>query len=396
MVLPLSSWKSSEMTMSQCLINWNSRADPNCVGLFEADEYRLVNDFFCSQSDSDPDPTPLLHLRVLASELGIGDILLKDESARLGLNSFKILGVSYAVGRLLGEGRLAKDSVLVCASEGNHGRALASVAVRNKLQARIYVAADTSPARSKAIEREGAQIIVVDGNYDDAVKQAARDAELYGWQIISDTSWAGYEEIPRWIMSGYTKLMTEAEMQWSPDPPPDVVFVQAGVGGLACAVVSWLCQRYGTKRPFVIVCEPVSAACLLESSRAGKPVTLNGPFNTIMAGLRCGEVSPIAWPVISESADAFVSIDDEQCGSAMRILAHPSGGDPVVTAGAAGACGLSGLLAILQDVRLRSVRGASGLNTQSRVLAINTEGATDPEGYSRITGREIETVIAAS
>lgn len=365
--------------MSQCLINWNSRADPNCAGLFEAEEYRLVNDFFSSQPDSYP--TPVLHLRGLASELGIGDILLKDESSRFGLTSFKILGVSYAVGRLLGDGRLADDSVLVCASEGNHGRAVARVAAENKLGAKIYVASDTSPTRIEVIEKEGAEVIVVDGNYDDAVKQAARAARQHGWQVISDTSWPEYEEIPRWIMAGYTQLMTEAEMQWSPDPPPDVVFVQAGVGGLACAVVSWLCQRYGTKRPFVIVCEPVSAACLLESSRAGKPVTLNGPFNTIMAGLRCGEVSPIAWPTLAGVVDAFVSVDDEQCTSAMRILAHPSSDDPVVAAGAAGACGLSGLLAIVQGERLRSVRGASGLNTQSRVLAINTESATDPEGY---------------
>jgi diaminopropionate ammonia-lyase len=164
------------------------------------------------------------------------------------------------------------------------------------LGAKVYVAAATSATRIEAIEKEGAEVIAVDGNYDDAVKQAAREAKLHGWQVISDTSWPEYEEIPRWIMLGYTRLMTEAETQWLPEPPPDAVIVQAGVGGLACAVVSWLCQRYGTKRPFVIVCEPASAACFLESSRAGKPVTLNGPFNTIMAGLRCGEVSPMAWP----------------------------------------------------------------------------------------------------
>lgn len=365
--------------MSQYLINPNARDERNHRGLFEAEEYRLVNDFFCSRSDSHP--TPLRHLRALASELGISDILLKDESSRFGLNSFKILGVSYAVGRLLGDGRLADDSVLVCASEGNHGRAVARVAAENKLGAKIYLAADAIPARIEMIEKEGAQVIVVDGNYDDAVRQAVRDAERHGWQVISDTSWPGYDAIPRWIMAGYTRLMAEAEIQWSPDPRPDVVFVQAGVGGLAGAVISWLCRRYGPECPFVIVCEPVSAACLLESYRAGKPVTLTGPFNTIMTGLRCGEASPIAWPVISEAVDAFVSIDDEQCGSAMRILAHPSSDDPVVTTGAAGACGLSGLLAIVQDERLHSVRGASGLNAQSRVLAINTEGATDPEGY---------------
>jgi diaminopropionate ammonia-lyase len=376
--------------MSQYSINPNARAERNYRGLFEAEEYRLVNDFFCSRPEFEP--TPLMHLRALASELGVGDILLKNESARLGLNSFKILGASYAVRRLLGEGRLADDSVVVCASEGNHGRAVARVAAENKLGAKIYVASATSSMRIEVIEKEGAEVIVVDGNYDDAVKQAACEARRHDWQVISDTSWSEYEEIPRWIMLGYTKLMTEAEMQWSPDPPPDVVFVQAGVGGLACAVVSWLCLRYGTKRPFVIVCEPASAACLLESSRAGKPITLNGPFNTIMAGLRCGEVSAIAWPTLATAVDAFVSIDDEQCTSAMRTLAHPSNGDPVVVAGASGACGLAALVAILQDERLRPVREMSGVSVWSRILVINTEGATDPELYVQVTGRDASTL----
>ena len=374
--------------MSQYLINPNARAERNYRGLFEAEEYRLVNKLFCTQSDSDPYPTPLLHLRVLASELGIDDILLKDESSRFGLNSFKILGVSYALGQLLGEGRLAKDSIIVCASEGNHGRAVARVAAENKLGAKIYVASDASSTRIEVIEKEGAEVIVVDGNYDDAVKQVARDAGQHGWQIISDTSWSGYEEIPRWIMAGYTQVMNEAEKQWTPDPPPDVVLVQAGVGGLTCAVVSWLCQKYGTKRPFVIVCEPVSAACLLESYRAGQPVKLRGPFNTIMAGLRCGEVSPLAWPTIATAVDAFVSIDDKQCSEAMRILAHPLNGDPLVIAGASGACGLASLLAILQDESLRAVRETSGVSVRSRILVINTEGATDPELYVRLTGRD--------
>jgi diaminopropionate ammonia-lyase family len=187
-------------------------------------------------------------------------------------------------------------------------------------------------------------------------------------------------------MLGYTKIMTEAEMQWSPDGPLDLVLVQAGVGGLACAVVSWLCQKYGTKRPFVIVCEPASAACFLESSRAGKPLTLNGPFNTIMAGLRCGEMSPIAWPTLATAVDAFVSIDDMRCTSAMRALARPSNGDPVIVAGASGACGLAALLAILQDERLRPVLEVSGICVQSRILVINTEGATDLELYVKVTG----------
>ncbi len=393
-VLPLSSWKPSEITMSQFLINPNSRTDPNYPGLFEAEEYRLVNNFFCSQPDSHP--TSLLHLPGLASESGVRDILLKDESERLGLNSFKILGVSYAIERLIRKGHINKGSVLVCATEGNHGRAVAHAAGENGLEAKIYVPADTANARVEAIEREGAQIVRVEGDYDDAVRVLAKNARSNGWTIVSDTSWPGYEEIPRWIMAGYTRLVMEAESQWSPEPPPDVVFVQAGVGGLACAVVSWLCHRYGASRPFAIVCEPRSASCLLESARAGKPVTVGGPFDTIMAGLRCGEVSPLAWPTIAAAVDAFDSKDDGQCTQAMRALAHPVNCDPAVVAGASGACGVAALVAVLRDERLRAVREASGVGAQSRVLVINTEGATDPELYLRITGREIQTAIPAS
>jgi diaminopropionate ammonia-lyase len=370
--------------MNRYLINSAARSSHNNPGLFATHEYRMVDNFFGSQPNLLP--TPLHHLRGLASQIKIGDLLVKDESTRFGLTSFKLLGVSYAVGRLLSSGRLAKGSALACATEGNHGRAVARVAAENCLESKIYVAAETTPARIGALEGEGAHVTVVDGNYDDAVRQAARDAAVYGWQIISDTSWPGYEEIPRWIMAGYTQLMTEAEEQWTPDRPPDAVLVQAGVGGLACAVVSWLCQKYGPKRPYVIVCEPLSAACLLESFRAGRPVSLPGPFDTIMTGLRCGEVSLTAWPVIARAVDAFISVADGYSERVMRMLAHPTEGDTLVTAGASGACGLAGLLALTEEESFRLVRAACGLNEQSRVLAINTEGATDPDFYAQVIG----------
>jgi diaminopropionate ammonia-lyase len=373
------------MNVSQCFLNPTARSDPEHPGLFDAEEYTQINEFFHGP------PTPLWSLPGLASESGVGDILVKDESERLGLNSFKILGVSYAIDRLMRKGHINRSSVLVCATEGNHGRAVAHAAQENGLEAKIYVPAGTANARVEALEREGAEVVRVDGDYDNAVWLLAGDARSNGWTIVSDTSWPGYEEIPRWIMAGYTRLIMEAESQWSPGPPPDVVFVQAGVGGLACAVVSWLCHRYGAGRPFIIACEAVTATCLLESARAGNPVTVRGPFDTIMAGLRCGEVSPLAWPTLAAGVDAFVSIDNAQCAQAMRALAHPVNRDPVIVAGASGACGVAALLAVLRDERLRAVRKASSVSGRSRVLVINTEGATDPELYLRITGRDAAT-----
>lgn len=365
--------------MNLCFLNPNARTGPAHTGLFDADEYRQVSSF-------QAEPTPLVHLKGLASRVSLADIILKDESARLGMNAFKILGVSYAVGRLLNENRISRGSILVCATTGNHGRAVARAARDHGLDAKIYLPAGTATARIQAIEREGGSVVNVDGNYDDAVRLVAEDAREHHWTIISDTAWSGYEEIPRLIMAGYTKMMDEAESQWAPEPPPDVVLIQAGVGGLTCAVISWLCHRFGAGRPFTIVCEPVSAACYLESARARRPVSLRGPFSSNMTGLSSGEVSSIAWPSIAAAADAFVAIEDESSMLAMRALAHPTDGDPVITAGASGACGLAVLLEILRDEKLLPVREASGLSSLSRVLVINTEGATDPELYARVTG----------
>jgi len=366
--------------MTSYFLNPAARERSLATGLFDEHEYRQVDAF-------QVEPTPLRHLRGLASRMSLADVWLKDESSRLGVNAFKILGVSYAISHLLNQKRIGAGSVLICATTGNHGRAVARVAREHKLEARVYVPADTVAARITAIELEGAVVVPVDGNYDEAVRLAAEDAKLHGWIMISDTAWPGYEEIPRLIMAGYTKLMDEAERQWAPEPPPDVVLIQAGVGGLACAVVSWLSHRFGQQRPFTIICEPASAACYLESARAGKPVLLAGPFNTRMAGLASGEVSSTAWSTVVTAADAFVAIDDDPSFQVMRELAQPADGNPAIVAGASGACGLAVLLEVLRDKGLRPVREASGLNANSRVLVINTEGATDPELYAQVVAR---------
>lgn len=362
-------------------INQKARSENGDCRLFTEEELNRVRAYF--QEHSNNQPTPLHQLSSLADKIQLQNVLVKNESARMRLNSFKILGVSYAIGCLLKEKHLEKGAVLACATEGNHGRAVARTAKINNLTAKIYVAGDTSLARIKALKDESADVVMINGNYDEAVRRCVVDAEQYGWQIISDTSWTGYEEIPRLIMAGYTKLLDEAEMQWR-EKPPDAVFVQAGVGGLAGAVASWLCLRFGEKRPYIIVCEPDSAACLFESARAGHPVSLRGSFKTIMAGLRCGEVSLLAWSTIDNLVDAFITVSDKQCISAMRMLAHPKKNDPAITAGASGACGLAGLLAVMQDDDFSSVRDVCRLNEKSTVLVINTEGATDPKLYKKL------------
>lgn len=359
--------------MNQFFLNSAARTSTS-QGLFTRDEYAQVTAFY----DNHPQitPTPLRSLPALASELGIGELLVKDETARGGLPAFKITGVAFTIEQLFAAGQINSDSVLVAATAGNHGRALARVARDRGLRAKIYVPCDAAPARVAAIRSEGAEIIVSPGNYDFAVREAADDAQANGGVVVSDTSWPGYEQIPRWIKAGYTRVIAEAAQAW--DAKPDVVLVQGGVGGLVCAALSWLCYEFGNERPYFIACEPSGSHCLQAAARAGHPVTLDAPPPTLMECLRCGEASAIALPIISTATDAFVAIDDEWCARAMRLL-HPT-----IVAGASGMCGVASLLAILHDETLRPLRDASGLNATSRVLVIVTEGATDSDLYNRV------------
>jgi len=246
--------------------------------------------------------------------------------------------------------------------------------------ARVYMADTVAQSRVAAIEAEGAAVTRVRGTYDDAVREMARDAAAHGWVIVSDTSWPGYEEIPRLIMLGYTRLLDEAETAWQ-DEPPDAIFVPAGVGGLLAAVACWTEWRFGSARPPIVAVEPISAACLQVSARHGAPTTLPGPFDTIMGGLRCGEVSPLAFAAARTLVDAYIAIEDDWAREATMALARPTGGDPAIEAGASGAAALGGLLACLRDPAAADVHARLGRGPRSRVLVFVTEGVTDPEVF---------------
>ena len=333
-------------------------------------------------------PTPLRELPALARELRIGTLLAKDESSRFGLNAFKLLGARFTIETLLAEGDIRPGAMLVCASEGNHGRAVARAARDAGCSSRVYMAHDAAASRVDAIAGEGADVIKVDGSYDDAVRVMEADAQSHGWTIISDTAWPGYERIPRLIMLGYTHMLDEIDNPQAAmgngqsamgNRGFDAVFVQGGVGGLLCAVASWCAFHYRDHRPKVITVEPTSAACLQASARAGKPVAVTGPLNTTMAGLRNREVSPPAFMALLPIVDAFMAIDDRWSDAAMRAFAKPLDGDPAIRAGASGSAALGGLLALCQDPPLAEARAKLGLDETSRVLVIVSEGVTDPE-----------------
>jgi diaminopropionate ammonia-lyase len=355
-----------------CWLNPAVRRDGLFEGLFEAGEYRDVEAYYASQPQLDA--TPLRRAPELAAYLGIDRVDVKDESHRFGLAAFKILGARFAAHRL---GRDIERGV-VAATAGNHGRALARVARDHAVPCTIFVPSArgmgdveraTRERRVAGMSEDGATVVEVDGSYEDAVRLAAAHGETTGATLVSDVSWPGYETIPRWIMAGYTHLVEEAAGQW--ERPPDIVFVQGGVGGLVCAAVSWLANRFGPERPFVVACEPERAACLLESARAGAPVTIGGDLATMMAGLRCATPSSAAWPAIRHGVDAFLSVPDALAIEAMQRLGAE---DSPIEAGPSGACGIAAAIAAAHDAALAALRHACGWSHATRAFAIVTEG----------------------
>ncbi len=351
--------------------------------------------------------SPLKGLPNLAAMFGVGGIWTKDESSRLQLNSFKVLGGSFALYRylqkqlgLLGEDTpfayLASDEVkqkvgnlvFASATDGNHGRGIAWAAKRLGFKCVIYVHSETSVRRIDAIKSNGAKVVVVDGNYDDAVRQVAIDAEKNGWTIISDTSWDNYTEIPTWIMQGYLTLLSEAQEQFSGVGivKPTHLFIQAGVGALAAATIGFYHALFGQEAPTCIVVEPDQAPCIFESALAndGKPHSVHGALDTIMAGLACGDPSPIAWNILDNNADAFLKVPDYIAAKGMRMYATPLNGDPFIVSGESGAVTLGAFSAIMQYPELQALKGQLGLDENSQVLFINTEGNTDPVHFRQI------------
>lgn len=280
---------------------------------------------------------------------------------------------------------------VACATDGNHGRSVAAGARLIGAKAIIFVHSGVSAERVDAMARMGAEVIRVDGAYDDSVAECNRVCADSGWTVVSDTSWPGYERIPGLVMQGYIAMVSETLAILS--RPPTHVFLQAGVGGLAAAVAGRLAVALGNARPTVIVVEPARAACLFASAQDGRVVKVERGPATIMAMLECYEPSVIAWRILERVADGFMTVDEEDAVAAMRRLATPGRDEPAVVAGESGGAGLAGLLRAARDPDIRS---AIGLNSASRVFLINTEGATDPSLYAQLVGAAPQDVLERS
>ena len=372
---------------------------PESMALFSMSVAEKVNAFH--RTFDGYAPTPLADLSATMQTFGGGQIFVKDESHRFGLNAFKALGGSYCLGRYMAEllqkdisalsyaeltDKKAKEAIgditFVTATDGNHGRGIAWTAAKLGQKAVVYMPKGSAAERQQNIQKLGAVCEITDVNYDDTVRFAKQQAEEKGWVLVQDTAWEGYTEIPTWIMQGYLTMAMEAAQQLG-DKKPTHIFLQAGVGAMAGAVAAFFRNLYGEGVKIVVV-EPDKADCFYKTAMAddGKLHAVDGDLDTIMAGLACGEPCTIAWELLCYCADAFISMEDKAAANGMRMLAGPAKGDDRVTSGESGAAGFGAVMEILRNQP--QIKEQLRMKDDSVVLCFSTEGATDVENYKNI------------
>ena len=399
----------SDLAEIEYILNENTgeiATEKASVAFINGEEAEKVRSFH--ESFPEYEVTPLHRLDQWSKQLGVRDVWVKDESYRFGLNAFKVLGGSFAIGKFLAEKlnvdisaltfeKLRSEEVkeklgeitFVTATDGNHGRGIAWAANQLGQKSVVYMPQGSSEIRLDNIRKEDSEAFITDLNYDDTVRLASQKAQENGWVLLQDTAWDGYEKIPAWIMQGYVTLLDEALNQLAElgDESPTHVFLQAGVGSFAGSMLGYLVNRFGDKRPITVIVEPDKAACLYKSIQVGdgEPHSVTGALNTIMAGLACGEPSTSSWGILKDYAEAFVSCPDYVAARGMRILASPLGSDPRIISGESGAAVGVGLVSLLtENERLYEMKNALKLNQNSKVLIINTEGDTDPAHYQKV------------
>jgi len=384
-----------------CLVNLSSKElNPSLLEFADLKTASNVSQFHHNLPNYAP--TPLVNLSQLANHLKIKHLLVKDESQRFDLNAFKVLGASYAIAKYivkvlgLAESELAFDKIIankakyenvtfVTATDGNHGRAVAWVTKLFGCKSVVYMPKGSSKARLEAICGFGAEAYLTELNYDDTVIYAQQQAEDNGWVLLQDTSWEGYEEVPQHIMQGYFTLVTECLNQ-EKDLWPTHVFLQAGVGSFAAAIIAYMSNFTDRPTPIFIIVEPQGAPCLFESikNNTGDPLRIEGDLPTIMAGLACGEPSQIAWQIVKHSTHAFLTCSDDVARLGMRLLANPMKGDQPIVSGESGAVPLGAVFEVLSNQLFQNIKEDLNLTSDSIILLFSTEGDTDPEVYQDI------------
>lgn len=350
------------------------------------------------------EPTPLRELSNLASKLGVKNIMIKDESFRFGLNAFKVLGGSYAIGSYIANkldmdidelpyDKMISDEVrnklgditFISATDGNHGRGVAWTVNELKQSSVIYMPKGSAKERLENIRACGAKADITDLNYDDAVRLASKHADENGWVLVQDTSWQGYEEIPIHIMQGYMTMAYEVFEQLG-DKKPTHIFLQAGVGSFASAVTGFFASVYPENQPIITIVEPNEAACIYKTMKAddGKIHPVTGDMNTIMAGLACGEPVTVGIDILRNYCDNYVSCPDYAAAQGMRVLSSPIKGDERVISGESGAAGFGFAYEVLTNEALADWKNKLQIDENSVLLFFSTEGDTDQENYNKI------------
>ena len=349
--------------------------------------------------------TPLVELHALAKQLGVASIHVKDESFRFGLNAFKVLGGSYAIGnyisKKIGEDlselpyeKLVSPEVreklgsitFVTATDGNHGRGVAWTAGRLQQKCVVFLPKGSAEERLRNIQALGAEASITDLNYDDTVRHALACQKQFGWALVQDTAWPGYEEIPGWIMEGYTTIASEIREQLQGEKPTHI-FLQAGVGAMAGAICGYFTALYGdADRPIITIVEPDQADCLYRTAKAndGRLHAVTGDMRSIMAGLCCGEPCTIGWEILRDHVDHYVSVPDSVAAKGMRVLGNPLPGDDRIISGESGAATMGFVTEVMTSPELTDLRQQLALDSESRILCISTEGDTNSDNYRRI------------
>ena len=347
-------------------------------------------------------PTPLRSLSSLAARWGVAGLFVKDESYRFGLNAFKVLGASYAVGKVLAN-RLGRpldelgfpvlqqpstkaswgSLTFAATTDGNHGRGVAWTAAQLGVPATIYMPKGTTKARLENIRNLGQSAEVTSMNYDETVRWVASQAEKKKWEVIQDTAWEGYVDVPRWIMQGYSTVARETLEQLAAVKPTHV-FLQAGVGAFAAVMAALILSHYGKNAPLIVVLEAQPAECFYESIRLGHKTAVTGNLDTIMAGLACGEPNPLSWDILKECGFAFLAAPNEVAATGMRVLGNPLAGDERIVSGESGAVGPGVLGWLTQKPEYADLKKKLGLDAESRILCFSTEGDTDPVMYRNV------------
>ena len=321
-------------------------------------------------------PTPLLSLNKLSKELNLKNIFYKDENKRFDLKSFKALGGAYAVEKVT---KGNKDIVVATATAGNHGRSVAWGARRLGLKCKIFISEFVSEARGQAMSDLGADVVKVKGNYEQSLIECIKQSTENNWQIVQDVAWKDYMVVPKYTMAGYSVMMREIIDQINNEKITHVI-LQAGVGGMAGAMVSGI-ARYLDNVPVTIVVEPDSAACVLESIKTGKIEKIDIKRESLMGGMSCGEVSLVPWEILKNSVKHCISLPDDDIAKTMRLLGNSTFSEHRIIAGENSAPGVIGLIASYED---QIIKQKLQLDENSNILIIGCEGDTDKEMYQKL------------